>query len=123
MRNTTRSLLALVLTLTITAGDSLAQSAPPPFREIGHQGLMHFIVATLPAIRDRVGAQAYARRLCTGQNACFVHFWTDERRAARAVPMTDAQADAMVASYNINHNSGYDQFVCYNFGTAGEKCA
>ena len=85
----------------------------------------HFVVAPESVMRDRNVVLSYSRRTCADadQHVCFVFFWTDESKAARTFPISDSEADAMVASYNRNRSTGNDGFQCYNFGSPGERCA
>lgn len=98
------------------------QPRRPVFRQIAVDQFAHFVVASAQSMRNRTAVLAFARSVCGNQRICFVHFWTSEAKAGRRTPMTDRQANAIVASYNRNLNTGNDAFQCYNFGAKGEHC-
>lgn len=52
-----------------------------------------------------------ARALCIPGKHCFIHFWSDRRHVPAGYPMTDAQANAMVASYTKNPTNGFEQLL------------
>ena len=114
--------IALLLGVTQLEAQTKGQSAKPEFREVAVDRIQHFVVASPATMRKRVAVLAFARQLCGSQRICFVHFWTAASKAGRRIPMSDSQADAMVASYNRNLNTGNDAFQCYNFGSKGEHC-
>ena len=84
----------------------------------------HFVLAPESLMVDPNAVLAYSRRTCADNDeVCFVFFWSDESKAARGFPITDREADAIVASYNRNHSAGNDGFQCYNFGSGAAHCA
>ena len=84
----------------------------------------HFVVAPESVMVDRNVVIAYSRRACgdPDEQVCFVFFWTKESKAARGFPLSDDQADAIVASYNRNRSTGNDGLQCYDFGLPREHC-
>ena len=89
-----------------------------------YPGVTHFTVAPEPVMTDRSAVLAYSRRTCAeDEQVCFVLFWTDASSAASGFPITDREAEAMVASYYRNRSAGNDGFQCYNFGSPGERCS
>lgn len=116
------SLALMVFTALSLGAQAKSKPVKPAFREIAVDRIQHFVVASTESMRDRAAVLAFAKQLCGSQRICFVHFWKSESKAGRRIPMTDRQADAMVASYNRNLNTGNDAFQCYNFGAKGEHC-
>jgi hypothetical protein len=90
-----------------------------------YPAVTHFVVAPESVMGDRNVVLSYSRRTCanTDQQVCFVLFWTDASKAARGFPITDSEADAIVASYKRNRSTRNDGFQCYNFGSPGQHCA
>ena len=125
----TRYVTALV-SVALTMG--CARSNVARFHEVGrfhtpnmhslYPGVTHFTVAPESVMADRSAVLTYARRTCA-DDECFVLFWTDTSKAASGFPITDREADAMVASYHRNRSGGNDGFQCYNFGLLRERCS
>jgi hypothetical protein len=112
------------------------QSSDPPtsiaFEQIGfHPGRRsdlgtYFVVIHVAGIPDSVARRSclnIGRDLCRDHTVCFVGFWTDPDKAARSLPMRDAQAAAEVASYSKNVNFGTDALDCHPFGAPHERCS
>jgi hypothetical protein len=101
------------------------------FEQVGFQPGMrgdlgnYFVVVDVKGVPN---AQAQsdclniARKLCAGMTGCTVGFWTDRNKAGRSLPLTDVQAEAEIAAYTKNVNTGMDQLICHPFGTPGERC-
>jgi hypothetical protein len=86
----------------------------------------YFVVAKVSGISNqdaRHDLQIIARKLCKQKDVCFAHFWSAKEGAARSLPMSDQEVDAMIASYNINRYTRNDDFQCHNFGSAGQRCS
>ena len=124
------SLVAFALGLCSGCTDARSDDA---FHEIGrfhtpnmhadYPSAAHFVVAAESVMRERTVVLAYSRRLCAGEEqVCSVLYWTDASRAARGFPVTDREANAIVASYHRNRSTGSDGLQCYNFGSPGERC-
>lgn len=58
-------------------------------------------------VADQVLAAAKDR--CGTASHCTVLGWADPAKAARGLPMTDAEAAAQVFSYSLNRTTGYEQ--------------
>jgi hypothetical protein len=88
-----------------------------------YPAVTHFVVAPRALMGDRNAVLAYSRRSCLEEQVCFVHFWVDASKAAKRFPISDSEAEAIVASYDRNRSTGHDGFQCYDFGVPGEQCA
>ena len=127
--------LTAVVSLVFGIGCSGFNHARPvnEFHEVGrfhtpnihalYPSAAYFVVAPETVMRDRSVVLSYSRSACAEEQVCFVHFWTDESKAASGFPITDSEAVAMVAIYNHNRSTGSDGFQCYNFGRPAERCA
>src|SRR5690349_979939 len=123
-------LAAFALSLCASCSDARSEDA---FHESGrfHTPNTHalyppppnVVVATESVMHERDAVQANSRHLCAGEERVWsVLYWTDESRAARGFPVTERQANAIVASYKRNRSTGHDGFQCYDFGSASERC-
>lgn len=109
-----------------------ADPIPVPYTVVGYRPgakpifgnyMVAVDLAGIDDIKAYDGLQQIARKLCQGKNVCLVHFWDDETKAARTLPMTDNEARSKIAGYSINQNNGNDRFVCHPFGEPGQRCA
>jgi hypothetical protein len=50
-----------------------------------------------------------AREQCGRRPACQVLGWTDEKFAARAMPMTDREVSELAFSYSLNRGTAFEQ--------------
>ncbi len=98
-------------------------SSLPAYKLMGTQGVIRLVVMPSDLAEDREAHLRVAHHLCSGQRVCQVTFWIDESKAPRTLPMTDAQAAAVRASYNLNKNTGRDGLTCHPFGDPGDRCA
>lgn len=80
----------------------------PAFVQVGHQGMTYLVVVSPKQAAADDQLLAIARylsgeeRRVGGRGELHVWVWTDKGRAATRIPMTDAQADALVAQVHIN---------------------
>lgn len=124
--------LTTVIAFVLAAGCAISEN-PRSFQEVGsfhapnmhslYPTVTHFVVAPRVVMNDRNTVLAFARRTCGERDdVCFVLFWTDDAGAARALPLSASQADAMVASYSRSGKTGHDGFQCYDFESPRVRC-
>lgn len=84
------------------------------WEKVGSQGIIHFVRIA----RDQVGdasvfRQAYIES-CAGTRLCQVKYWTSDASIPTRLPMSQQQADSMIASYVLNRSTGVDRlsFKC-----------
>jgi hypothetical protein len=88
-----------------------------------YPSVTHFVVAPESVMHERNEVLAYSRGLCADDDqVCSVLYWTEESKAARGFPITDKEAEAIVATYTRNRSTGSEGFQCYNFGLLRERC-
>lgn len=75
------------------------------------QGKMLLVVVDKAKEANEQIYQDAIRALCVPGKICSIQFWSDRRHVPSNWPMTDAQSDALVASYMKNPNSGFEQFL------------
>ena len=73
--------------------------------------------------QDEEAFRAVAKEICGRRSHCQATFWLDASQAARSLPMTDTQVNAIHSVYNINNSTGLDGFTCHPFGAPGDQCA
>lgn len=128
-------LMTGALTLTACSSESTSTPAAPltvPYKQVGYQeGAKpifghYFVVVNLQGIGNDTAykdLKRIATTLCARKNVCFVRFWGDELKAATYLPMSDVAANSVLASYNINRNTGNNGFTCHPFSDPGQRCA
>ncbi len=52
-----------------------------------------------------------AKQVCQYRDVCGVIYWDDAAKAARALPMTDAQVNSKIAHYQKNKHSGLNRLL------------
>ncbi|CAM4079904.1 hypothetical protein BOTU111921_10535 [Bordetella tumbae] len=81
---------------------SAAQAAKTDLELISSQAAHHFFVVSKPWILDSSYLEGVASKFCSGKRACVAHFWERGTPAAKALPMSDAQAKAEMATFQGN---------------------
>jgi hypothetical protein len=71
------------------------------------------VVIARRASRDRAVYGAAIREYCGigSPRVCEIMFWTDRAMVPERFPMTDAQVNAWVAKYELNRNTGHEDFL------------
>lgn len=127
--------LMCILALSACSGESTSTPTAPiavPYKQVGYQeGAKpifghYFVVVNLEGIDSNTAykdLKQIATRLCASKNVCFVHFWDDVSKAASYLPMSELAANSILASYNINRNTGNNRFQCHPFYDPGQRCA
>lgn len=95
----------LLLLLVLVLGSGVAQAGD--YKEVGRQGLAHMVVVPGANWRNQDVYRIAVADLCGRQSICMVMFWHDATKAARRLPMTDAQVAAKVAQWSYNGNTGH----------------
>jgi len=132
-------LLSMLATLTLSACSPESSESRKttydikvPYKQVGyHPGAKpifgtYFVYVNLDGVANNVAyisLKNIAMKLCEDKNICFVHFWDNEAKAGHSIPMTDSEANSLIASYNINRNTGNNQFQCQSFTEPGQRCA
>lgn len=82
-------------------------------------------VMILPPGADPSQLKPWAKERCGEVEFCKVLGWTDAASAARALPMTDAEYEALAVDYAVNRFTGFENFAwdCDRFPkTEGANC-
>jgi|AGTN01.2.fsa_nt_gi hypothetical protein len=101
----------LVASLVFLASVSVAYSADADFRRIGGQGKVDFMVASPVLAKDTTKLHKVAKEYANKNRTdwCKLLIWSDGKKAAKKLPMTDAQVNSQVASYERNKATGLDR--------------
>lgn len=89
--------------------------AKPAFAQVGHQGMTYLVVVSAKDASGDGQLLAIARYLSNeekrvgGRGEVHVWAWTDKSKAASRIPMTDAQAEALVAQVHVNPSKGVER--------------
>lgn len=97
-------------------------AAARPWRVISTVKALRFVVVERSATMNRAFFEAAADEICAANQTCFVYFWDDPARAARAMPMSDAQLAALKAQYSNNPNTGFREMLVSCSVERGPKC-
>jgi len=87
----------------------------PSFTQVGHQGMTYLVVVSPQQAAADNDLLAIARYLSNeekrvgGRGEVHVWAWTERRKAAARIPMTEAQADALVAQVHVNPSKGVER--------------
>lgn len=93
------------------AKENVAKSSAKYWEHVRSIRFDQFVVVDKSKEADeRVYLEA-ARALCIPGKHCFIHFWSDRRHVPVGYPMTDTQANAVVASYTKNPTNGFEQLL------------
>ncbi len=90
------------------------------FKRVGGQGDIDFILVSPDLAKDPDKLRKSCRNFYTksGRDWCMLIVWSDPRKVAHEMPMTDAEADAYIAEYTINPRTGYRKSQLVKHGTA-----
>jgi hypothetical protein len=103
------SLAILLIALGVAPGQ--AQSRQKYWQLVRTQGMMRLVLVTKSKERDRSVYQEAIKSLCTPGEYCYVLFWSSRSSIPNRIPMSDAQARALVASYTHNPTTHFDEFL------------
>ena|SRR6266480_4484827 len=89
--------------------------APSAVREnwelVRTQAMTKLVYVTKAKEADRTVYQDAIRSLCTAGEYCYIGFWSTRGLVPSHMPMSDAEAEAQVASYTRNPSTGFDEFL------------
>ena len=109
--------IVILLAVVLTACIPLGPASTPEYSLIGTQGDFNaFVVVDKGFASDTTALRSIADELCEGHPICIVLFWDDRNKAATSLPMTDAQVNALVATYNRNENTNFTQLLVCTLG-------
>ena len=107
-----QSILALVVTVLGNASPTVAFAAEAEtWSVIGQQGVVRFVLvpSEQPAALDTYESQI--SHLCEPERTCFLNFYTNSTGATPAVPLPDAIADEVTATYRRSMKNGVSIFL------------
>ena len=99
----------IITTLAATALSLGVISCSSESSVVGTQGMTKFI-SVEPGLNTEQ-LQQVATRHCKGESRCYLHIWDNPAKAARSFPMTDAQLESKLATYQRNPSSGRDLLI------------
>lgn len=79
-----------------------------PWKHVGTLGQRHFVVVDPANAADETLLKQAAASVCAEARVCVVAFWADPAAVPEAMPMTQAQQQAMVAQYLRNRSNGIE---------------
>lgn len=89
------------------SSNSEPPAAPAP-QFIEMPGLATYAMI-IPADMSAAAIEPAAKEKCGSNAMCDVFAWSARAYAARALPMTDAEAAALKFHYKLNRNTGFEQ--------------
>jgi hypothetical protein len=102
---------ALIASVALLVASILTGLADEGWKLVGQHGAVNFVVIDSSRIDERAVYQAASADLCRDRPICQVIFWGAGSDAPKSLPMTDQQADAQLAVWNINSNTGLKQML------------
>ena len=81
----------------------------PKFRNIGSQGGFHFVYTESKTEEELMQIAEFYRKVNKGKPAFGIHFFNDDKKAARKLPMDNAAMSSWFASYNFDKEAGIDK--------------
>lgn len=75
------------------------------------QGMMKLVHVAKANENDRSVYRNAIRSLCSAGEYCYISFWSTRALVPARLPMSDAEAQAQVASYTRNPSTGLDEFL------------
>lgn len=86
-------------------------AAVPAIPEIRAMPGLNNFAMIIPPAADPAKLPLQAKQHCGEEAVCSVFGWASEFDAARAFPMTDREAAAMLFSYGINRKTGHERVL------------
>jgi hypothetical protein len=83
---------------------------------IGTSGKTLLVVVDPINSTDRNGLMVIANYLCSGKDFCYILFWDNISKAATSLPATEAQDQAIIATYGLNTSTGYEELLVCGLG-------
>jgi hypothetical protein len=97
------------LSLSCVSFDALSKD----WELVSSSSLNHFVLVDASKATNRRFFENIADELCVPSKYCYVLFWTDPRMVARKLPMSDAQADALVANFANNPSTKHRELLLH----------
>lgn len=79
------------------------------YEVVSRVGMMNFVLVKEGVSRHSLLLDA--GRVCSGYQVCIAMFWTDRRLIPTSMPMSDDQARAKYAHYNLNKNTRLERLL------------
>ncbi|KAF1711082.1 hypothetical protein CSC70_03915 [Pseudoxanthomonas kalamensis DSM 18571] len=98
--------MALIALLSLVAASALAADG---YKVAGRQGAMVFVSVDKSQKDNEDVYRIAVAESCAGRAICNVHFWVGQ--AASRLPMTDAQVNSKVVTWQQNLNTGLRRWV------------
>lgn len=95
-------------------------SEPEPWSVSGSQGIANFVEVDESAINSRSAYLRAANNVCGDASSCQVHFFAEGSSIPRSLPMTEAQTESRLATYQRNTHSGLERLLL-KCGTEGSS--
>jgi phosphatidate phosphatase APP1 len=108
---TAKNLSIVMLLIALITAPGQAQSRQKDWQIVRTQGMMKLVLVTKSKERDRSVYQDAIKSLCTPGGYCYILFWSSRASVPKRIPMSDAQAQAQVASYTHNPTTNFDEFL------------
>lgn len=70
-----------------------------------------YFAMIIPEAASPATFEGLAKEQCGDRSFCKVLAWTDKARAARAMPMTEREVDALAFAYTINRANDMEELV------------
>jgi hypothetical protein len=94
-----------------TLGPSVAAPVSRDWELVRTQGMMKLVYVAKAKENNRSVYQNAIRSLCMAGEYCYISFWSIRALVPARLPMSDAEAQALVASYTRNPSTGLDEFL------------
>jgi len=110
-----RVTICLTMAILLSACQSTTQPTAD-FTIVGTGGNTIMVVVDSKTSTDRAALQGISKSLCGNKDFCYIWFWDDLSKAPTTVPLTDAQDQAIIATYGLNKSTGYEQLLVCSLG-------
>lgn len=101
-------ILSKMMTLAFLSVAGTA-AASDGYRITGQAGIMHFVDIEASQKENEDVYRFAVADVCAGKSICQVHFWVGD--APKALPMSDAQVESKLVSWQQNMNSGLRRWL------------
>jgi hypothetical protein len=99
---------AIVLATSTHTATLAAEAAP--WVQAGRQGIIRMVIVPLAQAQDRAAYDLQIAALCSGQETCFINFFTNSTNAEVALPLPDAIDKEATAVLRRSAKQGVDSF-------------
>jgi hypothetical protein len=112
-------LFYLVVTILISGCSISRQNNPTPlakFQIVGQSAKTYYVVVNPETSNNRSDLLSISKYICNNKEACYINFWDNINLAAKSYPITDAQDQAIIATYGLNKSTGYEELLVCGLG-------